>query len=193
LGIQLMPRIRNWKHLVLYRSNKDTHYQHIDALFAGTVDWDLIATHLPDMLRVGVSIAAGNITPSTILRRLGTYSRKNHLYQAFRELGVAVRTAFLLQYVGDAELRSTIQAATNKSESFNDFVKWLAFGGAGLTHPSDRHRRGHRGRARWRGRERRSDRAPRAGPGSLRGVPVVMAAKTTGMTLCARQQPVCSS
>src|SRR6266542_2436442 len=53
LGIQLMPRIRNWKHLVLYRPTKDVHYQHIDSLFSATVDWDLIATHLPDMLRVG--------------------------------------------------------------------------------------------------------------------------------------------
>jgi TnpA family transposase len=91
-----MPRIRNWKHLTLHRPTKDAHYQHIDSLFSATVDWELIATHLPDMLRVGVSIAAGTITPSTILRRLGTYSRKNRLYLAFRELGVAVRTGFLL-------------------------------------------------------------------------------------------------
>jgi TnpA family transposase len=138
LGIQLMPRIRNWKRLVLYRSTKETCYQHIDSLFTGVVDWDLIATHLPDMLRVGVSIAAGTITPSTILRRLGTYSRKNRLYLAFRELGVAVRTGFLLQFIGSAELRSTIQAATNKSESFNDFVKWLAFGGGGVIAENDR-------------------------------------------------------
>jgi len=40
--------------------------------------WDL-----PDLLRVGISIAAGRITPSTILRKLGTYRRKNHLYQDF--------------------------------------------------------------------------------------------------------------
>jgi TnpA family transposase len=138
LGIQLMPRIRNWKHLTLCRPTKDVHYQHIDSLFSATVDWELIATHLPDMLRVGVSIAAGTITPSTILRRLGTYSRKNRLYLAFRELGVAVRTGFLLQYVGNADLRSMIQAATNKSESFNDFVKWLAFGGGGVITENDR-------------------------------------------------------
>src|SRR6266568_5195695 len=120
------------------RSMKDTRYQHIDSLFSDVVDWDLIATHLPDMLRVGLSIAAGRITPSTILRKLGTFSRKNRLYQAFRELGVAVRTGFLLQYIGDAELRSTIQAATNKSESFNSFVKWLAFGGGGVIAENDR-------------------------------------------------------
>ena len=54
--------------------------------------------------------------PSTILRRLATYSRKNKLYFAFRELGRVVRTIFLLQYVSDLELRQVIQAATNKSE-----------------------------------------------------------------------------
>lgn len=133
-----MPRIRNWKHLVLYRPYRETRYEHIDRLFTGTIDWDLIGTHLPDMLRVGISIAAGTITPSTILRKLSTYSRKNRLYLAFRELGVAVRTGFLLQYIGDAELRSIIQAATNKSESFNDFVKWLAFGGGGVIAENDR-------------------------------------------------------
>ena len=51
---------------------------------------------------------------------------------------MAVRTGFLLQYIGDAELRSTIQAATNKSESFNSFVKWLAFGGGGVIAENDR-------------------------------------------------------
>nr|WP_239112715.1 transposase [Halomicronema sp. CCY15110] len=46
-------------------------------------------------------------------------------------MGCAVRTGFLLQYINDADLRSTIQAATNKSEAFNAFVQWLAFGGEG--------------------------------------------------------------
>jgi len=66
---------------------------------------------------------------------LGTYSRKNKLYQAFQELGRVIRTHFLLHYLGDAELRSTIQSATNKSEAFNGFAKWAFFGGEGvITH-----------------------------------------------------------
>ena len=56
------------------------------------IDWDLIQTHLPDMQRVAVSIKTGKITASTILRRLGTASRKNKLYFAFRELGRVIRT-----------------------------------------------------------------------------------------------------
>jgi TnpA family transposase len=66
------------------------------------------------------------------MRRLATYSRKNKLYFAFRELGRIVRTAFLLDYISDIELRRTIQAATNKSEAFNLFVQWVAFGGGRL-------------------------------------------------------------
>jgi len=138
LGIDLMPRIRNWQQLTLYRPDKDERYDHIDTLFTDTVDWDLIATHLPDMLRVALSIKAGTITPSAILRRLGTYSRKNKLYQAFRELGRVVRTAFLLQYLGDGDLRATIQAATTKSEAFNRFAKWAMFGSEGIITENDR-------------------------------------------------------
>lgn len=129
LGITLMPRIRHWKHLKLYRPSPEAVFTHLDALFSATIDWSLLQKHWPDMLRVVLSIKAGRITPSMLLRKLGTYSRKNRLYQAFRELGNAVRTEFLLNYLGNAELRTLIQAATNKSKSFNGFSQWIAFGG----------------------------------------------------------------
>jgi len=138
LGINLMPRIRHWKELKLFRPSREAHFTHIEGLFAEAIDWHLIYTHLPDMLRVVLSIQAGRITASTILRKLGNYSRKNRLYQAFRELGRVVRTVFLLRYLSDAELRQTIQAATNKSEAFNRFVQWLFFGGEGIITSNDR-------------------------------------------------------
>lgn len=67
LGIQLMPRIRNWKDLKLFRPCKEEVYEHIDNLFSGEIDWDLIETHYPDMIRVAMSIQSGKITPSTIV------------------------------------------------------------------------------------------------------------------------------
>ncbi|HEO8422203.1 Tn3 family transposase [Niallia circulans] len=134
LGIQLMPRIRNWKKLKLFRPSKDEVYDHIDDLFT-----DEIETHYPDMLRVAMSIQAGKITPSTILNKLGTYTKKNKLFQAFRELGRVIRTMFLLKYMAaDEVLRATIQSATNKSEAFNGFTKWLFFGGEGIIAENDR-------------------------------------------------------
>lgn len=132
LGIQLMPRIKDWKYLHFYRPRADRSYPHIDALFTAQINWTLIDALLPDMLRVAVSVKLGRITPSTILRRLGTYSRKNKLYFAFRELGRVVRTIFLLRYISDPGLRRQIQRATNKSEAFNKFAQWVLFGGGGV-------------------------------------------------------------
>ncbi|MEF9417644.1 Tn3 family transposase [Xanthomonas citri] len=132
LGINLMPRIRNIKDLVFSRPEPGRTYKNIQALFGDSIDWTLIETHVHDMLRVAISIKLGKITASTILRRLGTYSRKNKLYWVFRELGKAVRTLFLLRYIDDVEVRKTIHAATNKSEEFNGFVKSAFFGGEGI-------------------------------------------------------------
>jgi len=102
------------------------------------VNWELIETHLPDMLRVVLSIKAGKFTASTILRKLGTYSHKNKLYQAFSELGRVVRTVFLLEYLDSEELRSIIQGAVNKSEAFNGFAKWVGFGHSGTISTNSR-------------------------------------------------------
>jgi TnpA family transposase len=139
LGINLMPRIRQLKKLVFYKPERGIRYEHINGLFSEAVNWEIIETHLPDMLRIALSIKAGKITPSTILRRLGTASRKNKLYFAFRELGRVVRTEFLLKYIGDVDLRKTINAATNKSEEFNQFIKWLFFGNQGIIAENVRH------------------------------------------------------
>jgi TnpA family transposase len=132
LGIKLMPRIRNWKELIFYRPSKEAQYRHIDALFRDVIDWKLLETHWQDLLRVVLSIQAGKVLPSTLLRKLTNYSRKNKLYQAFRELGRVVRTVFLLEYIADPQLRRQITAATNKVEAFNGFSAWLFFGGEGM-------------------------------------------------------------
>ena len=134
LGIKLMPRIRNWKDLKWFRPSPEESYKNIDELFSNeAIDWELIACHLPDMLQIAQSIRAGRISPSTILRKLGTASRKNKLYFAFRELGRVIRTTFLLEYIDDEALRRIIQAAQNKCEGFNQFAQWIYFGADTIT------------------------------------------------------------
>ncbi len=59
LAIQLMPRIRHWKNLTLYVPSErfaHEHISHIRALFDDPAERHLIKTHLPDMLRVVLSI-----------------------------------------------------------------------------------------------------------------------------------------
>lgn len=57
-----------------------------------------------------------------LLRRLGTRSRKNKLYRAFRELGRVERTLFLLRYISEPDFRFSIRAGTTKIESFHHFM-----------------------------------------------------------------------
>ena len=137
LGIKLMPRIRNWKDLIFFRPDKDTVYEHIDSLFKDTIDWDKIENHWQDILQVVLSIQTGKISSAVLLRKLGNYSRKNRLYQAFQELGRVVRTVFLLQYISDMKLRKQITAATNIVEAYNGFSKWFFFGGFGVISNND--------------------------------------------------------
>lgn len=76
LGINLMPRIRNWKDLTFFRPDRDACYNHIDPLFGDVIDWDLLETHWQDLLQVVLSIKSGKILPSTLLRKLSNDSKK---------------------------------------------------------------------------------------------------------------------
>ena len=133
LAILIMPRIKQFKHLYYYKASSNDRYENINELFTEKpIDWELIETHYHDMLRVAISIHKGKVKASTVLRKLCSKSRKNKLYFAFRELGRVERTIFLLNYINDPEMRRMIQAATCKSEEFNQFIAWIRFGGGGV-------------------------------------------------------------
>ncbi len=140
LGFELLPRIRNWHDLNFYRPDAATRYQHIDALFGDNViDWQLIETHWPDLLRTAISIREGRLSSVTLLRRLGNHSRKNRLYRAFRELGRVIRTITLLRFLSEPGLRDQITAITNRTEAFHGFAAWLQFGNELIGHNDPDH------------------------------------------------------
>ncbi len=129
LGINLMPRIRHWSGLTLYRPDRPVVYEHIDTLFTGVVDWVLIERHWDNLMQAMISIKEGRILPSTLLRKLGNYSRKNKLYQVFKAVGDVVRTVLLLTYLSRLDVRAVITQETNKAEAYHSFCSWVAFGG----------------------------------------------------------------
>jgi TnpA family transposase len=137
LGIELMPGIRNWQDHIFVRPNETVKYEYIDPLFKEIVDWNLIQTHWEDLMQMALSIKAGKLMPSTIFRKLNTYSRKNRIYQAFKALGQVIRTLFLLKYISDRKLRREITACTNKVEGYNHFLDWLFFGKDGIITEND--------------------------------------------------------
>jgi TnpA family transposase/antitoxin (DNA-binding transcriptional repressor) of toxin-antitoxin stability system len=137
LGIQLMPRIRDWQDYTFFRPSSEAVYEYLDPLFKDVVDWKLIQTHWQDLMRVVLSIKAGKLMPSTLLRKLNSYSAKNRLYQALQELGRVGRTLFLLKYISEPATRQQITACTNIVEDFHRFLDWLFFGKAGVITEND--------------------------------------------------------
>ena len=139
LGIKLMPRIRDINSLILFKPDRRQAYEHIDAILSDGINYDLIRNHYREMLRIIISIKLGKVTASTIIRRLGSEGVRNNLFFAFRELGRVVRTQYLLEYIQDIEMRETVNAATCKSEEFNNFLQWIFFYNSGIIQENLRH------------------------------------------------------
>ena len=137
LGIKLMPRMRNWNKVTMYRPSKDVHYKHIDGWFTRTINWELLRASWKELMQVVLSIHSGKVLPSWLLQKLVSDNPKNKLYLALKELGCVIRTLFLLEYASDAPLRAQIQATTTKIESYNAFSEWIFFGDDGLIRSRD--------------------------------------------------------
>ncbi|WP_434548054.1 Tn3 family transposase [Pseudomonas aeruginosa] len=122
LGINLMPRIRNWRDLVMCRPDRGVSYKRINQCSSPTPPTGhLIETHWQDLMQVALSMQAGKISSPMLLRNLAAYSRRNKLYHAAQALGSVIRTIFLLNWIGSRELRQEVTANTNKIESYNGF------------------------------------------------------------------------
>ena len=129
LGINLMPRIRNWKKITLYKSSAKIKYKNIDGLFSGkSINWKLIEESWVEIMDIILAIHKGEITSSIILRKLNSKSKNNNLYKSLQELGRVIRTIFLLEYISNLDLRQQITDTTNKAEGYNGISKWLRFG-----------------------------------------------------------------
>ena len=85
----------------------------------GRLNERLIATHWDDILRLAASIRSGTTTASLMLSKLGSYSRRNGLANALRELGRAQRTLFTLEWLQSPALRKRVQIGLNKGEARN--------------------------------------------------------------------------
>src|SRR5450759_3206683 len=137
LGIELMPRIRYWKKLRFYKAASQQYYRSIEALFSGTIKWNLIREHYWQFMQLAIAIQSGKLAPSAVLARINSYSTRNRLALALQELGKAVRTKFLLEWIMDESMRRTGHKCTTKIERHHRFAKHLAFGAGGHLRSND--------------------------------------------------------
>ena len=88
-------------------------------------------------MQLALAIQSGALAPSTVLARINSYSTRNRFALALQELGKAVRTTYLLEWIMSDSLRRTVHKGTTKIERHHKFAKHLAFGGGGLLQSND--------------------------------------------------------
>jgi len=127
LGFDLMPRLKGIATQKLARADRQTDccYAHIEPICMGKpVDWDLIARHYDEMVRLASALKLRTADAEAILRRF-TRGQTHPVFSALLELGKAVKTIFLCRYLGNVELRREINSGLNVIElwnSVNDFI-----------------------------------------------------------------------
>lgn len=131
LGFRFAPRIRNLADTRLYTINQASEFPTLEKSLRGRINTKVIMENYDDVLRLGHSVGTGKVSAALILGKLGSYSRKNRLSTALREMGRIEKTIFVLDYISDKDARRKIQRGLNKGEAMNALARALFFGKRG--------------------------------------------------------------
>jgi len=135
LGRRFAPRIRGLQHQRIYRLDKDKDYGPLTPLIGRwdrTIHLDWICEQWDRMGQFYASLESGHTTASTALKRLASFTGKNHFYRANRELGRVFKTEFVLQFLSDPATRQRVRRGLLKGEEIHALARQVAYGKQGV-------------------------------------------------------------
>jgi TnpA family transposase len=133
LGFNLQPRFKSIHAKKLYRpfSGQPDDYKNLQAILTRPINWDLIRQQYDQMVKYATAIRLGTAETESILRRFTRDNLKHPTYQALLELGKAIHTIFLCDYLNSINLRREIQEGLNVIELWNGVNDFIFFGKGG--------------------------------------------------------------
>lgn len=133
LGFRLMPHLKRISTRRLYRPRKGepNAYPNLQPILTRPMDWARIRNQYDQIVRFASALRAGTAETESILRRF-THSNLQHpTYRALSELGRAVKTIFLCEYLREESLRREIHEGLNVIESWNAANSFIFYGKGG--------------------------------------------------------------
>ena len=91
----------------------------------------LIVKEWPNIQRILASLAQKEVTQATIVRKLSSYTRQNQTKKALWELDNICRTAYILDFIDDPELRQSVQKALNRGEAYHRMRRAISYVNSG--------------------------------------------------------------
>lgn len=131
LGFSLLPRLKAIHAQKLYRADATDDYPNLQLVLTRAIDWELIRQQYDQMVKYTTALRVGTAETEAILRRFTRNNLQHPTYKALAELGKALKTIFLCQYLQSPELRREIQEGLNVIENWNSANGFILYGKGG--------------------------------------------------------------
>ena len=129
LGFRLLPRLKNIHKQKLHRpqAGEPDRFPNLQPVLRRPIQWDLIAQQYDEMIKFATALRQGTAEAESILRRFTQNNLQHPTYKGLVELGRAVKTAFLCDYLHDEALRREIHEGLNVVELWNGVNDFIFF------------------------------------------------------------------
>ena len=130
LGFDLMPRLKNMASQKLYlpEAGSAANYPNLESILTRPINWELIRQQYDEMVKYATALKLGTAQAESILARFTRNNVQHPTYKALAELGKAIKTIFLCQYLHDESLRQEIHAGLNVVENWNSANSFIFYG-----------------------------------------------------------------
>jgi len=112
-------------------SSTTESYSNLAAIMGKPIKRELVIQQYEEMIKYTTALKEGTAEPESILRRFTRSNIQHPTYKALIELGKAVKTIFLCNYLRSEQLRREINEGLNVVENWNSANSFIFYGKGG--------------------------------------------------------------
>jgi Transposase and inactivated derivatives, TnpA family len=133
LGFNLMPRLKAIHSQKLYRpdTGMGDALPNLQPILTRPINWELIRQQYDQMVKYATALRLGTAETEAIMKRFTRNNLLHPTYQALSELGKAIKTIFLCEYLNSEQLRIEIHEGLNVIENWNSANSFIFYGKGG--------------------------------------------------------------